>query len=102
MCGEQHDAIASKLSEDSVEALALFGIETSGWLVDDHQARVARDGLRNAKALAHAAGVGLHLALGGLGEIDAFEQFCNQFLAPLRRIYALQPKQEIKHLRTVK
>ena len=101
MRGEQHDAIASKLSEDSVEALALFGIETGGWLVDDHQARVASDGLRDAKTLAHAAGVGLHLALSGLGEIDAFEQFCNQFLAPLRRVHTLQAKQEIKHLCTV-
>jgi hypothetical protein len=75
------------------------GIQACGRLVDDHQSRVARDRLRDAQALAHAARVRAHLALGGVGQVDAFEQLGHQRLAALRRIDALQAEQEVQHLR---
>ena len=76
---------AASSDEQVVEAQALLGIEAGGGLVDDDEARIAGDRLRDAEALAHAARVALHRALGGEGEVHALEQLADELLASLRR-----------------
>ena len=57
------------------EPHALLGIEAHGRLVDDQQPRVVEQRLRDADALAHAAGETAEAAGPRLGEVDQLEQF---------------------------
>ena len=73
--GENNDAFAGKFREKIAEADALFGIETGGGLVDDEELRIVEERLRDADALAHAAGIAAERALGDVSEIYEREEF---------------------------
>ena len=51
---DHHDALAD-LTQQVVEAVALFGVQTCRGFVDDHQPRLPEQCLCDAEALAHAA-----------------------------------------------
>ena len=84
---EQHDAVLGELGEQVVEAQPLLGVEPGGRLVDDDEARIAGDRLRDAEPLAHAARVGLDRALAPRTQVHALEQLgrAARFRPPRRR-----------------
>ena len=64
-----------------MEADALFGIESGGGLVDDDEARIAEESLRNAEALLHAAGVSAERFAAVVVEIGLLEKRADDFFA---------------------
>ena len=80
--------------------MALFWIKSGRWLVNNHQARIARDGLRKSKSLTHAAGISTHLALGRARQIHALKKRLRNFSTPARAINALQLQHQLQHAQT--
>ena len=72
--GENDDDFVADRREQIEEAVALFGIETRGRFVDDDELRLADQRLRDAEALAHAAGISGERFLAHLPEIHLVEQ----------------------------
>ena len=94
---EKHHAARAHLSKQSVEALTLFWVEARGRLVDDENARIPSDRLREAKALPHTAGVPTNLALCSAREIHALEQFIGKSASAVRSRDTFQLQQELQH-----
>ena len=53
---EHNNDVFADLAQQPEKASALLGVESSSRLVDDDEARVADEGLRDPESLAHAAG----------------------------------------------
>ena len=64
-----------------MEAVALLRVEAGGGLVHDDEARVAEQGLGNAEALLHAAGVAAHMLLAHVVEVGLVQQGGHHLLA---------------------
>ncbi len=71
---EDDDALARELGEQRAEAHALLRIESRRRLVDDQQARIVEQRLRDADALAHAAGEAAERTVASLDEVHELEQ----------------------------
>ena len=75
MCVERITTTCSPISASRLrKRLRSSGIEAGGRLVDDHQPRIAEQRLRDAEALAHAAGERAELALAHVPQIDLLQQ----------------------------
>jgi hypothetical protein len=72
---ENDDALAGKFGKKIAKTDALFGIEAGGGFIDDEELGIVEERLRDADALAHAAGIAAERALGGVGEIYEREEF---------------------------
>src|SRR5678816_3614860 len=94
---QQHSALLGELGEQPVEAVALFGIETRGGLIDNDEPRIARDRLRDAESLTHAPGILFHLAPGGVSEVHALEQRGRELLSLLAAGDALELEEVLEH-----
>ena len=66
-----------------MEAHALLRVEAGRRLVDDDQFRVAQQGLRDAEALAHAAGKAAQALVAYVEQIGLLQQAIDN-LAPAR------------------
>ena len=82
---QDHDDVGGDVGEQVVEAHALLGVEARGRLVDDDELRIAEQRLRDAEALAHAAGEAAELLLAHVVEVDAVQQRVDRFAARLAR-----------------
>jgi len=98
MRGEDHERPLADLGEQVVEACALGRIETGGRLVDDHQVRLAEQGLGDAEAAAHAAGEARHPAPAHLVEVGPLQQRMHLLAPRSGRTDALQHGQVIEQL----
>ena len=67
---QQNDAVAGQAGEQGAKPHALGGVEPRGWLIDNQEFRIVEQGLGDADALLHAAGIGGQLAIGLLLQID--------------------------------
>jgi hypothetical protein len=95
---ENHDDVQRDVGEQVVKAHALLGVEAGGRLVDDDEARVAEQRLRDAEALPHPAREAAELLLADGEEVDALEQ-CAHRLAPRLRIDdALQAREVVEQV----
>jgi hypothetical protein len=72
--GEQHDAIARQLAEQVPEPHPLLGIQPGGGLVHDEDTRVVEQRLRDAHALAHAAGETAERPIPRFAQVHELEQ----------------------------
>ncbi len=71
---QQRGAGGDELADDVPEAEAAAGIEPGGGLVEEQHRRRRDQRHREVEPAAHAAGVGLDAAVGGVGEVEALEQ----------------------------
>ena len=95
--GEQDGAVLGEFREQAVETEPLLRVQARRGLVDDQEPGVARQRLRDPQPLPHAARVPFNLALRGVGEVHAVEQFSGEPLHPLRRLHPLEQEQEAEH-----
>ena len=73
--GEQERrALADQLADDVPHAEPAARVEAGGRLVEEEQPRPADQGAGEVEPAAHAARVGLHDAVGGVGEVELLEQ----------------------------
>ena len=83
--GQQHGgAVRDEALDRLPQADAAARVEAGRRLVEEQDRRVGDEGGREVEAAAHAAGVGLGHALGGVGELEALEQLAGARLAPPR------------------
>src|SRR2546422_5192351 len=94
---KEHDSFLGQLGQESVEAETLFRIQPRCRLIHDDEARIAREGLSDSKALAHPAGIPLHGALGREREIHALEQIAHELLHSSGRLNALEREKMGEH-----
>ena len=95
---QQHDHFFADFDEQVVKARTLLRVEARGRLVDDDQLGVAEQRLRNAEALAHAAGKSAERFLAHIMQIGLAQQGVDH-LAPLGAICEpLQPRQMIEQV----
>ena len=80
---EDDDDVLADLGQQVQEAVALFRIEAGGRLVDDDEPRIAEQRLRDAEALAHAAGERAELALAHVPQVDLLQQRFDHLVALL-------------------
>ena len=78
---EQDDRVCCDVSEDTMEPVALGGIEPGGGLVDDDEPRRAEQREGDAESAQHAARVGRDGTLARVAEVDALEQLTDLALA---------------------
>ena len=78
---QDHDHVLADLGQQVEEAVALLGVEAGGGLVDDDQLRLAEQRLRDAEALAHAAGEAGQRLLAHVPEVDLLQQRLDGLLA---------------------
>src|SRR6185369_3034046 len=95
---ENHDDLLADAGEQIEKSIALFRIESGGRLVDDHQARIAEQRLRDAEALPHAAGKRTELALAHVPKIHLSQQCRHYLSARLALHVALQHREMIEHV----
>ena len=98
MCVERMTTTFSPISASRLwKRTRSLGIETGGRLVDDDQFRIAEQRLRDAEALAHAAGEGAEVLLARVVEVRALQQRVDG-VAPLARVDdPLQHREVIQH-----
>jgi hypothetical protein len=89
--GEDDDALAGQIREQVAEADALFGIEPGRGLVDDQELRIVEERLRDADALAHAAGKSAERALARIGEVHQHQQLVDTAFAEAR-VFPSRPR----------
>ena len=98
MGGEDDGDVAADGGEQVEEAIALGGVEAGGRLVDDDEAGIAEQGLRDAEALLHAAGVGGERFLADVPEIGLLEQRFDHLLALACGGDALHDGEVVEHV----
>lgn len=72
---EDGDAVGDEGADDLPHGVAGAGVEAGGGLVEEDDAGVADQGHGDVQAPFHAAGVGGGGLAGGLGEVEALQQF---------------------------
>ena len=77
--------------------MPLLRIQPGGRLIDNEHPRIAGDSLRQAQPLAHAARIPCHLAGGGVGEVDPFQQFLGHLTAAAWPGDPFQFEQQLQH-----
>ena len=80
--GEDDDHVVADGAEEVVEADALLRIEAGGGLVDDDEAGLAEERLRDAEALLHSAGEAAEGLLADVEEVRLLEERVDD-VAPL-------------------
>ena len=95
---EDHHHVLADLGQQVEEAVALFGVEACGGLIDDDQAGVANQGLGDAETLAHAAGEAGDGLLAHGPQIGLVEQRLDRLLAILRVGDALEHGHVVEHV----
>ena len=79
--GEDDGAVAAQGGEQVQEAIALGGVQAGRGLVDNDEAGIAEQRLRDAEALLHAAGIGGEGLLANVPQIGLLEQRVDHLLA---------------------
>ena len=94
--GQDDDDVLADVREQVVEAHALLGVEAGGRLVDDDELRVAEQRLRDAEALAHAAGEAAQRLLAHVVQVGLLQQRRDD-VAPRRLVVeALQAREVVE------
>jgi hypothetical protein len=95
---EDHDHVLADLGQQVEEAVAFFGIEAGGGLVDDDQLRLANERLRDAEPLPHATRESRECLLAHVPQVDLVQQRIDS-LAAFRPVgEALQHGQVVEHV----
>ena len=82
---EDDDAPLRDLGQQVAKAHALLRVEADGRLVDDDELRIAEQRLRDADALAHAAGVAAEAAVRRAVQVGQLEQLLDAAIEVVRR-----------------
>ena len=71
---QQRDALGDQVADDVPHALPAGGVEAGGRLVEEEHRRPRDEAGGQVEAPAHAAGVALDDAVGGVGQLEPLEQ----------------------------